>query len=595
MRQKFLLLGLFLSLVSLGIFLVLSSSFVGSRWNGEIYAEEATRSMNLPFLAANGVTATATNQQGTIPNPPTLTQVATTTVTTTPDFTPDVTPDSTVSTTPNAATPSATTSQTPLAPTATATTPVGATPTGVIPTQTPTPIPTKPLTQAKEGFEGEIATWQISPDNVGSAEITRSNITAISGTSSARLHTSAPGSIAQIRESISEPGDSHLWGERPGTWLWQRAYLYVPSSTARNLGPTDYLDLAGLWASENDLGWWLRMRADGALSVHNVDSNLSPTEFPIYANFPLDRWTEVEIGLHSQAGPGVQRAFALLIDGEFYGWYHQALLPNTNYDRAAIGILSTNSPAELEVYVDHWYAPTTAQFPEGTDRRSTANLQEQDYRNQSGVQWQIDWSTWRNNLVLDAEAGLYSRTDRLQSGRNLDRMPDLTEGWAEIEIDWPQGTPDLKPGSYFGPMVGFRKEINREENLEIIPIGVGDGQVNLAFEAWIGTPVILAQWPLPLASVGQGSHIPEPGDIIRVRWQQTTTNNIRVQASYYDASTGTWHTNVIDHEFDGTTVGESQFGPVDYNDGYHTASSITIDSPSYSIRRFKVGTLATYP
>src|SRR5690606_9999314 len=119
-------------------------------------------------------------------------------------------------------------------------------------------------------------------------------------------------------------------------------------------------------------------------------------------------------------------------------------------------------------------------------------------------------------------------------------MPILNSGWGEIEIDWPQGTPPLNPNSYFGPMIGFRKDVAMEENLEIIPIGRGNGQVDLVFEAWVnGGGIILAQWPMPAAAIGGGSHIPEPGDIIRARWEENGTL-LRVRASYYDASSNTW-------------------------------------------------------
>jgi hypothetical protein len=359
------------------------------------------------------------------------------------------------------------------------------------------------------------------------------------------------------------------------------------------LGEAQYFDLAGFWAQSNGRGWWLRLTAGGALSVYGYDSNGTPGQFPIYGNFPADRWVEVEIGLHSQAGPGVQRAFAVIIDGDFYGWYHQGQLPGTNYDHVAMGILATNTAQPLDLFIDQWFVITNERFPAGSDHRSTAEVQELDFRAESGVEWQIDWSTWRNNLVLDSQYGIYSATDRLQAGRNLDRMPDLTNGWAEIEIDWPLGTPPNL--STLGPLVGFRKEINREENLEVIPIGNGDGTFNLVLDAWIGSPVVLAEWPLPAASIGGGSQVPEPGDIIRVRWQQINATDIRVWASYYDASAATWHIDVIDHLFDGSQLGESQFGQVDFSDGYHTVSSITLESPHYSIRRFRVGTLATYP
>ena len=139
-------------------------------------------------------------------------------------------------------------------------------------------------------------------------------------------------------------------------------------------------------------------------------------------------------------------------------------------------------------------------------------------------------------------------------------------------------------------MIGFRKEINREQNLEVIPRGNGDGTVDLLLEAWDGLgPVVLAQWPLPTASFG-GSSIPEPGDIIRVRWTQVYADCAQVRASYFDASAGTWAVDAITGVYDVSNV-----NGVDFNDGFHAASSVTIDSPYYSIRRYQVGTLATYP
>jgi hypothetical protein len=210
------------------------------------------------------------------------------------------------------------------------------------------------------------------------------------------------------------------------------------------------------------------------------------------------------------------------------------------------------------------------------------------------AQVQYDWSTWEYAPVLDPTHGLYPATGRIQAGRNIDLMPDLTSGWAEIEIGWPQGTPaDRAPSGYFGPMVGFRKEINREENLEIIPIGRGGGNVDLALEAWVGNPVILATWQMPVASVG-GTRIPEPGDIIRVRWEQASQSSLNVRASYYDASAGTWFVDVISGTYNMTAISDGS-NTVNFTDGYHTASSVTIDSPAYSIRRFTVGALQSYP
>lgn len=445
-----------------------------------------------------------------------------------------------------------------------------------------------------EGFESTPASWQVAVDVNGSGSVTGSNLHAEAGSMSARAATMGAGSVAQIRGVIDDEDSNHSWGERPGTWIWQRAYIYLPATTVQKLGDSQYFDLAGFWSQSNGRGWWLRVNGGGALSVYGYDADDAPGQFSIHGQFPLDRWVEVEIGLHSQGGPGVKRAFALLIDGEFYGWYNQGRMQG-DYNRVAMGLLSTNSDAALQLFIDQWYATTDDKYPSGSDHRSTADLQEQDFRTQSGAQWQIDWSTWQNDLRLDSQSGLYAANNRLQSGRNLDRMPDLTEGWAEIEIGWPQGTPSTSPNGYFGPMVGFRKEINREENLEVIPIGTGTGAVNLVLEAWNEGPIILAQWPMPAASIGGGSHIPEAGDIIRARWQQATATDLHVWASYYDASAAVWYTDIIDHTFDASQVGNAGFGPVNFSDGYHTASSITIDSPYYSIRRFKVGTLATYP
>src|SRR5262249_29744084 len=260
------------------------------------------------------------------------------------------------------------------------------------------------------------------------------------------------------------------------------------------------------------------------------------------------------------------------------------------------GLIATTSSHSLELFVDQWRQPGSGTFPNGPDSRSTATVQEHNYRNQSGVQWQIDWSTWANNLRLDPQYGLFSASSRLQSGHNLDRMPDLASGWAEIEIDWPQGKPPANPSGYFGPMVGFHKEINREENLEVTPIGRGDGGVDLVLEAWVGNPLVLARWTMPTASIG-GTSIPEPGDIIRVRWQQVSSTSLTIRASYYDASATTWYNDIISGTYNLSSVADASpsGAQINYLDGNHGASSITIDSQYYAIRRYKVGTLDTYP
>ncbi len=457
---------------------------------------------------------------------------------------------------------------------------------------TPTFTPTATATSAVailEPFEQTETNWVVSRDSSGSGSVTRSNTFAAAGTYSARLATTSGGS-ASVRVNFSAPTGS--WGEHPGVWHWQWSQVYLPSATVAQLGASEYLTIAGFWSNGNsNKGWYLRVRQGGEMYAYGYNPSGNAIEFRLYGTFPTDQWVNLEAGLHSQNGPGVKRAFSFLINGNFYGWYHQGNMTNETFDRIAMGILSTNSSDALNVYVDQWRVLTTNQFPGGTDNRSTANLQEQDYRTLSGVQWQIDWSTWEWDLRLQATHGLYSASNRLQSGRNLEKMPTLNSGWGEIEIGWPNGTPVTNPNSYFGPMLGFRKDIALEENLEVIPIGAGNGNVNLTFEAWVnGGPQIFTQWPLPLASIGGGSHIPEQGDIIRVRWEQLSGNQLNVKASYYDASTATWYTDIINH-----TVTLTNIGGINFTDGWHTASSITIDSSAYSIRRFKVGTLETYP
>lgn len=444
-----------------------------------------------------------------------------------------------------------------------------------------------------ETFEAAVANWQVIADASGGGAVVRSTERWANGEASARLSTMANGARAAIRTNFSDAGSARLWEERPGTYRWQRARVYLPGATVAALGATDAITVGRFWASEpSGPTWAVRVRQGGALSVLGTrDSDGALIEFPVYAAFPLDRWVEFEIGLHSQHGPGVKRAFAFFVNGQVHGWYHQGRMQTETYDRSAIGLVDVTSAASLVAFVDDWGAPGETAFPTGTDLRSTAALQEQDYRTQSGAGWQIDWATWANDLRMDPVHGLFSNASRLQSGRNIDRMPSLDSGWAEIEIGWPQGTPPTAPTGYFGPMVGFRKEINREENLEIIPIGRGHGNVDLVLEAWNERELILASWQLPAATVnGQTTRIPQAGDIIRARWEQVNATALAVRASYFDASAATWHTDIID-----VTINASSLHGVDFTDGFHTASSITTDSTAYGIRRFRVGTLATYP
>jgi hypothetical protein len=452
--------------------------------------------------------------------------------------------------------------------------------------------PQAQVVAVQEGFEGAPTSWQVTRDTSGTGSISQVATPVDAGSFAARLATNTASSAA-LSTSFSDAASSHSWQERPGTYRWQRVRAYIPATTINQISTTQYLTLARYEATGTSARWELRIRNAGQLYVVGTNQDSGQLrEFRIYATIPTDRWFELEIGLHSQQGPGVKRAFAFLLDGAFYGWYHQGRMVSETYNRSAVGIVETTTTTPIALYLDQWYAATSGPFPSGPDTRSNAALQQIDYRQLSGERWQIDWSTWGENLMLHPVHGLYSANSRYQSGMNLDRAGDLTSGWGEIEIGWPNGTPIANPASYFGPMIGFRKEINREENLEIIPIGNGNGTVDLVFEAWIGNPIILARWPLPAATGVANSQIPEAGDIIRTRWEQLNASDLHVQAWYFDASTNLWW-NAIDTTVNVTAISDGS-KTVNYTDGFHSASSITIDSTQYSIRRFVAGELASF-
>lgn len=476
---------------------------------------------------------------------------------------------------------------------------ISATNTTVPPTVTPTVTPTMPTTNdILESFEGAIGGWVVARETTGGGTIAQSTAQRTHGNASARLTVASSSDSAYLRVAFADAAGSHQWEERIPTFFWQRASLYVPASTLSKLGASGSLTIARLVPSAGgNAGWFLRVHQNGDLYVAGYTSNSQLKEFRAYATLPTDQWVSLELGLQTQNGPGVKRAFAFVLNGGFYGWFRQGNLQGETYDRAAFGLINATVNANLELYVDAWRTAGNGRLPTGPDTRSTATVQTQDFRTQNGASVQYDWSTWEFNPTLHPTYGLYTPNDRLQAGRNLDRMPDVSNGWAEIEIDWPQGTPNLAPNKYFAPMLGFHKEINREENVEVIPVSRGSGNVDLVLEAWTGDAIELAAWPLPLASIGGGSHIPEPGDTIRARWTAVSSTTLNVRVSYYDASASSWYTDTINGNFNLAAVPDngSPGQTINYFDGYHTAASVTIDSPQYAIRRFTLGTLETYP
>lgn len=441
-----------------------------------------------------------------------------------------------------------------------------------------------------ENFEGADTGWAITKEVSSGGTISSTTEQASSSASSAKLLITGTTQVAKISYSFND-GTSHVWNERPGTYNWQRARVYIPSSVVNAIGANGYITIGQMWSTTTNSGWSLRVKQGGQLYVQGRrDWDNSLIEFNVYGTVPTNQWFDLELGLHSQNGPGVKQAFAFLINGEMYGFYHQGKWLDS-YNKASIGLINTNVTGNLSMYIDDWGIPDTSSNPTGTDNRPSSNVFEKDYRDVSGKNWQIDWTTWDQNLILSPTAGIFAAGGRFQSGFNQDKMPDLTSGWGEIEIGWTNGFPTFFSGADAAPMIGMRKELNKEQNLELIPYYNTNGTVSLVFEAWTDSgPVQMANWLLPIASYDGTSRIPEQGDIIRGRWEQVSSTDINVKASYYDASTTTWYNDIINHTFNASNVNS-----INFNDGFHKASSITTDNNKYSIRRYKVGTLDTFP
>jgi hypothetical protein len=314
-------------------------------------------------------------------------------------------------------------------------------------------------------------------------------------------------------------------------------------------------------------------------------------EFNLYGTFPLDQWVEVELGLWSRNSGDLDRAGSFIINGKFYGWFTNGA-SGTDYNRAAMGIVATNSADDLIVYVDDWYIYSTGTSPTGTDNRPTGTSYTKDYTSQSGENVGYHYTTWENGYTFDTNYGL-SPSNRIQSSVETSRMPDLSDGWSQIVIDWADGnTPPWPPdlmGQFFGPMIGFRKSVELEENLEVVPVyRSGTGSVDLVFESWTLGPIEYAMWQLPMD--GSGHRIPGQGDIIRVKWQEVSATQIRVRVDYYDASAGTWTLDAIDH-----TETLNNVNGVNFLADTHRAVTNTIDSNDYTIKSQTIGMLATFP
>src|SRR5215207_6382337 len=104
----------------------------------------------------------------------------------------------------------------------------------------------------QETFEDTTATWAVSQDTAGSGTITQTSTQAASGIYSAALQTASSGSLALVRSNnFTDDASTHIYQERPGNWHWQRASVFIPSTTVAALQTGEYFTLAGYWASEN--------------------------------------------------------------------------------------------------------------------------------------------------------------------------------------------------------------------------------------------------------------------------------------------------------------------------------------------------------
>jgi hypothetical protein len=440
-----------------------------------------------------------------------------------------------------------------------------------------------------ERFEYDPAFWSLTQVTSGAGStVTRSSAQAYAGTYSALCSTTNSSATAALRDADY----SSSWSSVPSStaeYTWQRARLYVPSATASAITTTEYIDLAGIYPSSSGNGFYLRLLENAELAFVG-HTNGANHVYEVSATLPTDQWVEVEIGLWSQNTGDLDRAFAFLINGVFYGWFTRGT-SGTNYDRLEMGIVRTNSADDLTVYVDDWCLRSTASTPSGTDNRPTGTLYTKSFTDQSGENVGFHYSTWETQNTLDATYGLYAES-RLQSGVNHERMPDLSGGWAQVVIEWVGGvTPPWPPegvGEFFGPMIGFRKSVAFEENLEIVPVYQGS-TVDLVYESWTLSAVQYATWQLPVDHTS-GQRIPGRNDIIRVRWLEDTPNTtLRVIADYYDSSAATWYLGVIDDTRNMTNV-----SGVNFTADTHAAVTLTIDSDDYSIVSQTLGTLDSF-
>ena len=106
----------------------------------------------------------------------------------------------------------------------------------------PTPIPNTGT--VLESFEGDPAAWRVLIDQP-SGSVVRSGDYAADGRSSARISAAGHNGRAFVSTAFKEAATDHQWEERPGTWRWQRARVFLPSQTIAQLDGDELARLEG--------------------------------------------------------------------------------------------------------------------------------------------------------------------------------------------------------------------------------------------------------------------------------------------------------------------------------------------------------------
>src|SRR5262245_22576798 len=79
----------------------------------------------------------------------------------------------------------------------------------------------------RETFDTPPTSWKVNRVTGGAGTITQSTSRVDAGTGAAELKTTTSGSQAFLAVTLAESASSHAWQERPGTYLWQRARVYI--------------------------------------------------------------------------------------------------------------------------------------------------------------------------------------------------------------------------------------------------------------------------------------------------------------------------------------------------------------------------------